>query len=177
MLSCGSHRGWIWDLLWTRWHHQGCGNGGQSLVEGVEQRWPSRLVPCQLCGDHIGRQRHTHKWREHTGAEWHRFGNKSVSTILYNVGLFSDNTCNLCTGRTMMNAFHTGLPQSDLWVHLTQNSAHQSWLCATIFMAQQRRMMSLRIKTKRSQKMDKRYCIYKHILCFYSVQKWKSVLN
>lgn len=52
------HRGRIWDLLWTGWHHHGRGDGGQSLVEGMEQRRTSGLISCQLCGDHIVRQTH-----------------------------------------------------------------------------------------------------------------------
>lgn len=59
-LPC-SRRGRIRDLVRARWHHQGRGDGGQSLVEGVEQRRPPRPVPRQLRGDHLDRW-HRHRY-------------------------------------------------------------------------------------------------------------------
>lgn len=48
-----SGRGRIGDLVRARRHHQGRGDRGQSLVEGVEQRRPPRPVSRQLRGDHL----------------------------------------------------------------------------------------------------------------------------
>lgn len=58
-LPC-SRRGRIGDLIWARRHHQGRGDRGQSLVEGVEQRGPPRPVSRQLRGDHLDSAAQTH---------------------------------------------------------------------------------------------------------------------
>lgn len=46
-------RGWQRDFLRARGHHHGRWNSGRSLVEGFQQRWSSRSLPFQLCGDHL----------------------------------------------------------------------------------------------------------------------------